>query len=130
MGADVYAYGVFLNELFYRKRPLTGREGSSVEEIYEDTRRGERPIEDPNVRNYLSALYRNCWAERPRDRPEVAECTRILTRSWQSHWSGTWASEPFGIYLGTRETEDASTVKWSSGGMLAVGEDVDQTTDW
>lgn len=72
---DVYAYGIFLWELFARELPYAGMLGEQVPLAVE---RGHRPSIPEGCPPFMSALMKQCWNGEPHARPSMVEVVASL----------------------------------------------------
>lgn len=74
--ADIFSLGVVLCEMISRKYPYAGMDEASTFTFEEAIIEGIRPpvdIPGANVPEDLQALIKSCWAEDPKERPNISE---------------------------------------------------------
>jgi serine/threonine protein kinase len=80
--ADVYAFALLLWELTHQRRSFEGMAGLGA---CRSACRGDRPtIELPPNYNAIVALIRECWAQRPEERPSMSTVLERLETCMQA----------------------------------------------
>jgi serine/threonine protein kinase len=80
--ADVYAFALLLWELAHQRRSFEGMTGLGA---CRSACRGDRPtIELPPNYNAIVALIRECWAQRPEERPSMSTVLERLEACMQA----------------------------------------------
>jgi hypothetical protein len=80
--ADVYAFALLLWELAHQRRSFEGMTGLGA---CRSACRGDRPtIELPPNYNAIVALIRECWAQRPEERPSMSTVLERLETCMQA----------------------------------------------
>jgi hypothetical protein len=80
--ADVYAFALLLWELTHQRRAFEGMTG--VEACLSACRGDRPPIALPPNYNAIVALIRECWAQRPEERPSMSTVLERLETCMQA----------------------------------------------
>ena len=89
--ADVYAYGIFLYELFTGQRAWPGLSGGQV--VNEVVVKRRRPIFPPHMPVKVIALADRCWSDNPLQRPDFNEILAAVDNLIALHNKGFLVSE-------------------------------------
>jgi serine/threonine protein kinase len=92
---DVYSFGIMLWQLFTRDEPYPGRE-AGMDLAMEVAFEGLRPVVPSFCPQEYSDLMKQCWADKPDDRPDFGQIQERLT---QMHKSDREASKELRIDL-------------------------------
>jgi len=76
--ADVYSFGVLLNEMLSGERPFLQLDADLI--IYTVKNENQRPALASDIPDSLTSLIVACWAENPEDRPRMSEVRVIVEK--------------------------------------------------
>jgi tRNA A-37 threonylcarbamoyl transferase component Bud32 len=74
--ADMYSYGIILNEIASRQIPFAEVENEIV--VLQKITQGKRPSIPKDCPSGYAELITRCWSQRPEDRPDADEAVQIL----------------------------------------------------
>ena len=84
--SDVYAVGMLMYELFYRKTPYDGEIAGEIITSWRPPR-----LDLSRDRDELQQVMQSCWSSRPGDRPSISTLSRIV----KNHARGSLADALF-----------------------------------
>lgn len=77
LSADVYSFGIFLWELFFKTTPFQGL--NPIEAAYSVAKSNLRPVIPDGTNPHLRSLIITCWHPNPDSRPKFREICSILS---------------------------------------------------
>ena len=75
---DIWAYGIIIWQLYATES--TPYQGIALEDLEVCINNGDRPDKPANCPHFVYAIFRQCWAKAPLDRPDASRIAGQLTK--------------------------------------------------